>query len=235
LKTLTLLGGSGESSNGIEHNCGVFFGIDGRIAGHDFAAGADDKGPAAGCHATEQQMIDSVDGTSDFVALAERNAEKTGNFAVFVRKQREIQGMVLVEELQAFGAITADPDNFGTGFLELHEVVTEEAGLPCTSIGEGGGVKEEHNILFSDVLFGFPDCAVVFAGLEVGNLIAFEQFRAGRGRVCGDGTGLREEGSDGKNKQCGNTEETHENTPRVEFGEFESRRSFNAGNRVGRE
>jgi hypothetical protein len=133
-------------------------------------------------------MFDAVDGPGDGVAVAYGNAEGTGDFAVIIAEQWEVERVLALEESQAVGLIATDSYDFGSDLLQVGEFIAEKAGLSGAAIGERCWIEEDDDVFFADKIFRFPQCAIVLMPLEAGSGIAFSEAVWAVGRVCEEET-----------------------------------------------
>lgn len=164
-------------------------------------------------------MFDAVYGPCDGVATSYGDTEGFGDFAVIVAEEWEIERVLALEKLEAICLITTDANDFGSGLLQMGEVVAKQAGLSGAATCESGWVEEYDDIFFADKIFGFPERAVVLVSLEAGCCVAFaEAVWAVRGVCEGKATGDSGGGcGEGDEDDKWSDRSTHRVTPQADI------------------
>ena len=158
-----LFGSVDGFGNGFE----VFGRVDLGVFVNDFAVFADDEGPAGWGVVTYQSDFLALYFTYEFAAFTGWDSKGFGDVSGFIRKERKVQVFSNFEILEGFDMITAYRDHDGVQLFEILCPVTIRAGLLGAAAGHGCGVEVDNHVLFTYVVFGFPDFAgVILCGKD---------------------------------------------------------------------
>ena len=118
----------------------------------DLSLFVDHERPSSGCHATDEDHLLAEDVLLDLAAVAKRNSEFVGDVAFDVSKKGVVELVRLLEERLTRHRVATDSEDQNILVDKQLLVVAVTACLLRSATGHRGGVKEQDDVLFANVV-----------------------------------------------------------------------------------